>query len=187
MTTDCLVDECSKPGDMARDLCSTHYQRWQKYGDPTHPGQTLEVRLQARLEVQEDGCIVWTGGQNGRGYGQIGLDYKKKLVHRVAWELANGPIPEGKQIDHTCWNRLCANVEHLRLADPNDNLRSKQGATSKSILGVRNVSLMPGGKYRVSVSVNGLKYGHSWATLEEAIVEAEFLREVFYGEFAGKG
>jgi hypothetical protein len=34
----------------------------------------------------------------------------------VAWELANGPIPEGLLVRQRCGNRLCCNPSHLFLA-----------------------------------------------------------------------
>jgi hypothetical protein len=49
-----------------------------------------------------------------------------RRAHRVAYELAVGPIPPGLQVDHLCRVRDCVNPAHL---DPvtkrENNLRSK--------------------------------------------------------------
>jgi len=42
-------------------------------------------------------------------------------THRLAWELANGPIPDGLSVLHHCDNPPCCNVEHLFLGTQTDN------------------------------------------------------------------
>ena len=58
------------------------------------------------------GCIEWIGIRN-RGYGRIQIGGVSLLVHRVAWSMANGAIPDGLVIDHLCCNKACVNPEHL--------------------------------------------------------------------------
>lgn len=36
-------------------------------------------------------------------------------AHRVIWEQAHGPIPEGHHVHHACGTRACINLEHLEL------------------------------------------------------------------------
>lgn len=89
---------------------------------------TVRERLYARLVAdQATGCLLWTGGLNNRGYGVIGVGGDKKLVHRVAWQLDNGPIPEGLTIDHVydrgCRHKHCANVAHLEPVTLAENIR----------------------------------------------------------------
>lgn len=62
-------------------------------------------------------CIDWQGGTNSTGYGCAKVNGRTVLTHRVAWEAANGPIPDGMQIHHVCRNRLCQNVAHMELHD----------------------------------------------------------------------
>ena len=60
-------------------------------------------------------CIVWTAAANSKGYGCFLVDGQSQLVHRLAWEEVNGPIPEDMTIDHLCRVRTCVNVKHLEL------------------------------------------------------------------------
>lgn len=131
----------------------------------------------------EGDCLVWTGSTTRLGYGQMSYRGKLESVHRVAWEVAHGPVPSGMEVDHTCWNRACCNVQHLRLAEHRQNSRSLSGAHSRNKLGVRNVR-MKGSSYEVSV---GGVYIGRFATLEEASGVAEKERANRYGDFSGRG
>lgn len=77
-------------------------------------------------------CILWHGKPNQSGYGrvQVKIDNKwiTKYVHRVKWEEANGPIPEGLTVDHLCFVPLCINTEHMELVTLSENLRRKNAA-----------------------------------------------------------
>jgi hypothetical protein len=49
-------------------------------------------------------------------------------VHRLAWEWANGPIPDGLVIDHLCMNRACVNIEHLEAVTQQVNAERRSRA-----------------------------------------------------------
>lgn len=83
--------------------------------------RTLEERLEAKIErVTESGCWIWTG-TNNCGYGQIWLNRRHHPVHRVAYEMHVGKIPEGMQIDHLCRVPSCCNPYHLEPVTPREN------------------------------------------------------------------
>jgi hypothetical protein len=43
-------------------------------------------------------------------------------VHRIAWEIANGSIPEGMSVLHKCDNKKCIRIDHLFLGTQSDNM-----------------------------------------------------------------
>ena len=88
--------------------------------------RTLEERLWRRVERRPDGCWVFTGSRNNKNYGQIHRGPGSRelvLVHRAAWEVTYGPVPEGLFVLHRCDNPPCCNPEHLFLGTNADNMR----------------------------------------------------------------
>lgn len=61
-------------------------------------------------------CLIWTGGTL-HGYGRVSWPRytKEEYVHRIAWIIQYGFIPEGQCVLHKCKNPLCVNIDHLRL------------------------------------------------------------------------
>ena len=68
-------------------------------------------------------CWMWTGAQNGHGYGHLRSFYRNYPAHRVAYELAVGAIPSGMEMDHLCRVPLCVNPDHLEPVHHWDNVR----------------------------------------------------------------
>ena len=81
---------------------------------------TVGERLQRRL-VRRGDCLEWTGYTRAFGYGQLMVDGKCVGTHRVAWTLANGPIPDGICVLHRCDNPPCCEPAHLFLGTAADN------------------------------------------------------------------
>jgi hypothetical protein len=78
----------------------------------------IAERLFGRVTENDTGCLLWGGAMLPNGYGYIGYKGKSRYVHRVAYELTFGVIPEGLTVDHLCYNRSCVNVEHMELVTP---------------------------------------------------------------------
>lgn len=99
----------------------------------------LAERIAAKTELDpKTGCLVWQGlrGLTG-GYGRISVNNRDRYVHRVAWELANGPVPEGFELDHLCRNRACLNLDHLEVVTRRENVRRGFGLASINALKAR--------------------------------------------------
>ena len=174
----CSVDGCKRP-QLAKGLCSAHYQQNRKGQElrPLRPKLTLEQRFWGKVKKTPD-CWVWTAGTASNGYGRIRVDGRKRPAHRVAWEMTNGRIPEGMDLDHRCGNRACVNPEHLRVTTRSQNMQHRIGNQRNNTSGVRGVSWHKRrGAWKAQVQLNGRDYfGGYHPTLEAADAAARALR-----------
>lgn len=90
-----------------------------------HNNTKVKDRINGRSKFTSSGCREWQGGCDRFGYGRIMIDGKRKLAHRVVWELENGPIPDGMCILHRCDNPKCNLVSHLFLGTKSDNAKDR--------------------------------------------------------------
>jgi hypothetical protein len=134
--------ECQSPNFYARGRCQTCYGRYRRRLRRAGEFALILVRgvplqrLTSKTEPGPNGCLLYTGTLNNRGYGQISVDGTPTLAHRAMYELKVGPIPDGMFLDHTCHNRdaacmggatclhrRCVNVEHLEPVTGAENTR----------------------------------------------------------------
>ena len=89
-------------------------------------GIGLPARFLAKIRYV-DGCWIWTGSLDPKGYGRYGVGSKLDGTHRIlrphrfAYERLVGPIGEGLVIDHLCRRRACVNPEHLEPVTNREN------------------------------------------------------------------
>lgn len=85
-----------------------------------------------------DECWEWQALRQYQGYGQFKLSQPRRQVqaHRFAWELTNGPIPDGMMVCHECDNPPCCNPCHLFLGFHVDNMADM--AQKGHLKGTRN-------------------------------------------------
>jgi hypothetical protein len=83
----------------------------------------LPDRIQSKISPEPNsGCWLWDASVNRAGYGTANYQRKRRLAHRVVYELTNGPIPDGLQLDHLCRTRSCVNPAHLEPVTCKENL-----------------------------------------------------------------
>lgn len=164
-----MEDRTGTPSGRARP-CKTPEEAFHRYAKPVGT------------------CLIWQGTLTPSGYPRIRVNGKGARAHRWAWERAHGPIPAGMAIDHTCHNRACVQLSHLRLATPRENSRNRGGADPRNVTtGARNVQKCKG-RYQVLIKVDGVKqYFGSYGTIARAAQVAEEKRRELFGEFAGRG
>lgn len=102
----------------------------------------IEERLWDKVD-KSGNCWLWTGAVNGGGYGHISQAGRRNdrqpaiAVHRLSYELHNGPIPDGLFVLHMCDTPRCVNPAHLFVGTQIDNMqdRAMKGRNPKPMRG----------------------------------------------------
>lgn len=99
-------------------------------GHPSGRGMDEAARFRSHTERNADGCLVWNGYLNPKGYGSFKLTGRGTTpAHRWAYERAHGPVPRGMEVDHLCRNRACVEPAHLEAVPHLINVRRSARAT----------------------------------------------------------
>lgn len=134
-----------------------------------------------RTERQDD-CLIWTGAVKDTGYGALWNGKRVIRPHRWVYEQEHGPIPAGADVDHSCGNRLCCEIKHLRVTTRKQNMENLQGPNVGSRSGVRGVHWDAKSKnWRVRVKHNYREHrGGNYPTIAEAEAAAIALRNKLF-------
>jgi HNH endonuclease len=87
----------------------------------------LEQRFWSYVR-KTDGCWLWTGSRDKKGYGRIhvgakGIDRRPVLAHRLSWALHFGEAPSNVGVLHRCDNPPCVRPDHLFLGGQGSNMQ----------------------------------------------------------------
>lgn len=128
----CSFEGCDLPHN-ARGFCRSHYLQLKRGRDaadlrPIAPrlprGATVAERLAFYSSPSggPEDCTLFTGATNADGYGLLSIDSTARFAHRVAYELAVGPIPPGAVVRHSCDTPACVNPHHLVAGAQHENV-----------------------------------------------------------------
>lgn len=152
------------------------------------PKESIDVATLHEYFRVENNSLFWIkpygknnvgdpAGYISLGYWHVHLLKRTYKIHRVLWAMRHGQWPPS-WIDHANGNSLDNSIENLRLCFPSQNSRNKKPFGA---LGVKGVSLVPPGRYQVTV--NRRYMGRYDDLTEAAKVHDREARRVF-GEFA---
>lgn len=146
----------------------------------TRPSSSVGERMSAYF-TRTDGCWIWTGATDARGYGVIGLGRRKDGImpaHVASYETHEGQVPEGMVLDHLCRNPSCINPDHLEPVTLAENSRrgSRAKITRQQADSIKQA--VDGGRTQVSVAdeyglhpahVSRIVSGKRWAEDSESL------------------
>jgi hypothetical protein len=139
---------CTAPGcdlkQIAKGLCQKHYGYMKKHGTLVprrafllfDDKEGIKAWLLKQRESDERGCWLWKKARTTSGYGNVSVDGKVRLVHRVAAYAWNGfDLESPLKILHSCDNPPCFNPEHLTPGTDHDNNMdaARKGRTSRKL------------------------------------------------------
>ena len=85
--------------------------------------EAVRAYLLSKVEQRPNGCWIWKGSVDRRGYGLCTVNGRGERAARAAYKAWVGPIPAGHDVHHTCPNRNCINPEHLEALPHGVHLR----------------------------------------------------------------
>lgn len=82
----------------------------------------ISERFYRHFTVAENGCWLWHGAKDKRGYGQMSVGSKTRYATHVSLILAGRPLRQGECACHHCDTPACVNPDHLFSGDQKANV-----------------------------------------------------------------
>lgn len=118
----CNVDDPmghSLSRSLMRGMCSKHYQRWLKHGDPLAIGKAPNGAVSAWIDEMlasppTDDCVECPLGQDAYGYPQLMAHGRNRKASHAVLERVGRPRPSSEhEVLHSCDNPPCLNPRHI--------------------------------------------------------------------------
>ena len=101
-------------------------------------GKTLNDRFFQKV-AKSDGCWIWTGTRDNKGYGCMRIQYRWHKAHRLSYAWFVGLIPDGLLVCHKCDNPPCVNPDHFFIGTNQDNMDDMRAkGRAPCVVGERN-------------------------------------------------
>lgn len=96
----------------------------------------------------------YCGNKSRGGYRRFDYGGKRLTNHVVIWNIFEGEIPKGMQVDHINHNRMDNRRINLRLVSAQDNSKNKS-VYKNNTSGFPGVTIEKNGKFKARISLSG--------------------------------
>ena len=126
-------------------------------------------------------CWLWGGSRRPNGYGVFWNQGRRVSAHRFSWELANGPIPDGLSVLHSCDNKPCVRPAHLFLGTQADNMRDRD-QKGRNLIGSESPRAKLTESQVLEILASGRRYGWRIALARKFRVSISTIKAVACGQ-----
>ena len=121
------------------------------------------------------------GFRNKIGYVEICVNKTHYLAHTIIWEMHNGPIPQGYEVDHEDHIRHHNDISNLRLVTHAENQKN-QSKSRRNTSGFNGVTWKKDrSKWHAQICVNGNKIHLGFFSDIQDAINARIAANKLYG------
>lgn len=97
------------------NINQSHILKFKKENPKASESEIIKERIKAHTKSVGE-CLEWQATLSANGYGVFPHKGKTMNASRAAWIAEYGEIPKGLCVIHSCDNRKCCKIKHLRLS-----------------------------------------------------------------------